>query len=193
MTKTNEATEVRRWHTELREAESNVVYGWLCAYDHTYDLGAFTEELAPGVFRKSVTEAARALPLLTLHDHESIPVGKAMEWNDSDEGLQCRWQMDTRAQAQETLRLVKEGYLDGLSVSFFPLQTHWDTDRDKPHARRVEARLLEVSLVPVPAYGDARVLATRSAGIPDLPDTRIVATPRLNEAKAWLESLRNSH
>jgi phage head maturation protease len=77
-------------------------------------------------------------------------------------------------------------------VGFHPLpsRSKWDTSGAKPHVDRYEARMLETSLCSVPAYDDAGVLALRSAGFVESPETVIVPTPRLAEARAWLESLR---
>jgi HK97 family phage prohead protease len=164
--------------------------GHVATYGKVYDVGGFTERLMPGVFAKSIKEAARALPLLTMHDHESIPIGKAVKWDDNEERLLGTWEFDTRAEAVEAARLAEEGYLTGLSVGFLPIQSRWDDSGDKSHVDRYEARMLETSMVPVQAYSDAGVLAIRSAGHPERSGLTIVPTPRLLEAKALLESLR---
>jgi phage head maturation protease len=68
--------------------------------------------------------------------------------------------------------------------------TRWDFSGDKPHADRIEARMLEASLCSVPVYEKAGVLAMRSMGVPGQEQTIVVPTPRLLEARAWLVSLR---
>ena len=60
----------------------------------------------------------------------------------------------------EALEEARDGYLPGMSVGFVPVQHR----RGRDGVREiVEARLLEVSLVPIPAYEGARVLAVREA------------------------------
>lgn len=183
-------SEVRAYPVELRRTQGRRLFGRVATYGFRYDIGPFTEVLRPGVFKKSIAQAARSLPLLMDHEHSSIPVGKAVEWRDSDEALVGEWEFDTRAEAVEAARLADEGYLTGLSVGFAPLNTSWDDGGDKPHAERIEARLLEVSMVAVPAYVDAGVVAVRSMGHPEVPGLSVVETPRLAEVRAWLASVR---
>jgi HK97 family phage prohead protease len=146
--------------------------------------------LQPGVFAKSIAESARALPLFANHAHDQVPVGKASRWTEAADGLYGEWLMDTRAEAREIVRLVNEDLLGGMSVGFLPIHSDWDNSGDKPRVVRHEARLLETSLVAVPAHSTARVLAVRSAGEPDDPTSRVIPTPRLTEFKAWLASVR---
>lgn len=185
------ATEVRRYPLQLRRTANRRMTGLAAPYGEVADLGFFREVLVPGVFAKSITEAARALPLLMFHDHESLPVGKAVGWEETDSGLIGEWEFDTRAEALEAARLADEGFLTGLSVGFTPIQTRWDdepADGGAPLAHRVESRLAETSLVPAGAFVGARVLAVRSAGHPELPATKVVPTPKLDQFRAWLAS-----
>lgn len=184
-------SEVRAYPVEFEKQANRTMTGRVATYGRTYDLGVFTEVLRPGVFRKSIGESARALPLLTMHDHSSIPVGKATRWEDTEEALVGHWQFDTRAEAVEAARMAEEGYLSGLSVGFAPINTRWDDGGDKPFAERIEARLLETSMIPVPAYEDAGVVAVRSAGHPEVPGLRVVPKPRLAEARAWLAQIKS--
>jgi HK97 family phage prohead protease len=191
-----EATEVRTFQTtgyQFRaEAEGRTMVGLVAPYNTINDIGPFTETLKPGVFAKSIREAARNLPLHVMHRHNEIPVGLATRWEEAVEGLLGEFRFDTRADAAEAARLAEEGFLGALSVGFLPLPkgSDWDLSGDKPHTDRREARLLETSLCSVPALDGSRVLAVRSAGIPENPETRIVPTPRKDEVRAWLESLR---
>lgn len=173
-------------------AEGRHMIGLVAPYNVTADVGAFTETLRPGVFAKSIREAARSLPLHVMHKHNEIPVGKAVGWQDTTEGLVGDFLFDTRADATEAARLAEEGLLSGLSVGFLPLEPHgtkWTMANDKPHAERIEARLLESSLCSVPVFEGAGVLAMRSIGIPGNSETAIIPTPRLDEMKAWLAQL----
>lgn len=198
MSKIHEATEVRTFVTsgfEFRAAaEGRTMIGLVCPYDTISDIGPFTETLKPGVFAKSIREAARNLPLHVMHKHDEIPVGMATRWEEAPEGLLGEFRFDTRADAREAARLAEEGYLSALSVGFQPItgMTDWDTSGTKPHAVRREARMLETSLCSVPALDGSRVLAVRSAGIPEAPETRVAPKPRLLEAQAWLASIKRT-
>lgn len=172
------------------ETDGKHMVGLVAPYDQPADVGPFTETLRKGVFSKSIRQAARELPLHVMHKHDEFPVGKAVTWKESDEGLIGDFLFDSRSAAQEAARLVEEGYLTALSVGFLPMEPHgtrWDMSGSKPHAERIEARMLETSLCSVPVYAGAGVLTIRSLGIPGKAD---IPTPSLNDAKAWLESLR---
>lgn len=190
------STEVRQHAAtfEFRDVDTHgrVMRGHVATYGKVYDVGAFTERLMPGVFSKSIAEGARSLPLLANHDHSEIPVGKTVGWEDTHERLIGMWEFDSRTEAREMARLVEEGYMTGLSVGFHPLpsRSKWDTSGVKPHVDRYEARMLETSLCSVPAYDDAGVLALRSAGLTEMPETVIVPTPHLDEMRSWLASLK---
>jgi HK97 family phage prohead protease len=173
-------------------AEGRHMIGLVAPYNVRADVGPFTETFLPGVFKKSIAQAARSLPLHVMHKHDEVPVGKAVGWEDTPEGLYAEFRFDTRSDAQEAARLAEDGLLSALSVGFLPLEggTRWDYSGEKPHADRVEARMLETSLCSVPVYEQAGVLAMRSIGVPGHEETIVVPTPRLLEAKAWLVSLR---
>ena len=178
---------------EVRGTQVRTIVGRAAPYGEIINVaGRFTEEFVPGVFAKSVTEAARALPLLVSHNHDSMPVGKAIKWEDTTDGLVGHWQIDSRAEAAEVARLADEGYLTALSVGFTPVRDDWDRDAPVPHVRRLEAKLFEVSLVSVPAYDEAKILAVRSAGVPDDPATVLKPTPNLDVWRLRLQRMKGA-
>lgn len=151
--------------------------------------GRFEEQMAPGVFNQSIKQAARALPLLMTHDHQSIPIGKAVEWDDRADGLHGRWVMADTPEARNAHAMADGEFLTGLSVGFAPnaKQDEWEM-HDPPELCRVtrrNARLLEASLVPCPAWPEAVITHTRSS-IAD----RGPLTPYRNSWAEWLETIR---
>lgn len=128
------------------------------------DVGWYMEMIRKGAFRKSIREAARQLPLLLWHDSRSFPVGVSERWTESDDGLDVVWRLDTSDLAQEAARLAREGMLTGLSVGFIGITSErtYDEDAGISYVERIEARLLEVSLTPTPAYVGAKVALVRS-------------------------------
>jgi HK97 family phage prohead protease len=194
MSKPVQATEIRQFGVQLRKAGTRTMTGLAVPYNVTRNTGnGFSERFHPGVFAKSIKEAARALPLLMHHQWDSIPVGKATAWEETTEGLVGTWEFDSRSDALEAARLAGEGYLTGLSVGFLPTAdgSDWDLNGDLPHVDRRVARLLETSLTPTPVFEGAGVIAVRSLGCPDRPETRVIDTPRLDATRAWLATVRN--
>lgn len=165
------APEVRTFATlEFRETDTSdsgkYLEGRAVPYGEWTDVGWFMEQFSRGAFAKSIREAAKDLPLLLWHDNRSFPVGKAEKWTEGGDGLDAVWRMDTEDPlAVEATRKAKGGFLTGLSVGFAPMPER-DTltidDDGLPWITRNEARLLEVSLTPTPAYAGAQVALVRS-------------------------------
>ena len=175
--------------TELR--------GRAVPYDVETNVGYYLERVAPGAFSKSIREAARGLPLLLWHDNESWPVGAAMSWDSNDEGLDGVWRLDDSDLAQRAGRQARDGFLTGLSVGFQPLPggSKWDLVSDEAFeageldkVTRTEARLLETSLTPTPAFAGAGVTLVRSLSIPaEVRAHRRAARP--HEVAHWRDVL----
>lgn len=67
--------------------------------------------------------------------------------------------------ADTVFRMIQQGYLSGVSVGFAPLE--WELTKDKSRPGGIDfkrQRLLEVSVTPVPANGNAMIQA-KAAGI----------------------------
>jgi HK97 family phage prohead protease len=148
------------------------LYGRAVPYDTDTDVGFYIEQMAPGVFAKSIAESARALPLLLWHDNQTWPIGAAHTWDDTDTGLDAVWRLSDDDQARRARQLADTGMLTGLSVGFVPVRSEWTMVSDeewnpdlgiKDTVRRIEGRLVEVSLTPTPAYAEAGVTLVRTA------------------------------
>lgn len=169
-------------------------------YGRWADIGWFRECFLPGAFAKSIREAAKRLPLLLWHDNRKFPVGVSETWRDSDEGLDCVWRIDTDdPMAVEGARKARAGMLTGLSIGFAPIvkmgkgadgtlidlnNTREVDDLGMLSITRREARLLEVSLTPTPAYAGAKVSLVRSRSPREEGGRR-----RSAEVDAWREYL----
>lgn len=183
---------------EIRNAEAGGRYleGVAATFDQWNDVGPYDEALSPEVFATSLSRSRDRINLHVQHDIEKVAVGKPVEWHPSDTELRGVWKFDTRDEAQEAARLAAEGFLPGLSVHFIPGKKAGDnvvdTHEGRDRVRRVRnARLMEVSLVTVPAYEDAHVSLVRGASVSELEQLRELAgTPRLDAARALLASLR---
>lgn len=162
-----------------------VLEGQAVPYETWYDSGWFIEKMRKGVFRKSIREAASRLPLLLWHDNHTFPIGVSTKWTETDGGLLGLWGLDPDdEQAQTAADKANKQMLTGMSVGFAevtrpgawvrvdvedPSETPLDSDAwwSLPRERRGEiwneARLLEVSLTPTPAYAGAQVSLVRSS------------------------------
>ena len=172
---------VPRVQLEVRDVDEKRrrLLGRAVPYGVEIDLGWYRETIAPGCFTKSIRESAKALPLLLFHESRKLEtiIGVNESWQESREGLDGIWLLDDDDDARRAAEKADSGSLGFMSVGFQPkggeagTEFSWDDD-DVLHVLRKEARLLEVSLTPTPAYGDAVVTKVRhrpaAAGTPEL-------------------------
>lgn len=162
---------------EMRDAETNaaltMLHGRAVPYDEREDIGWFIESFMRGSLGKSARESAASLPLMTFHEGNKLPMGTAHEWHERDGGLWGTWRLDDTEGAQAAARSAGKGFLNFMSIRFAPIRSNWtyaeDPLTEKDRVERVEARLLETSLVPVPAYNSATVEWVRTAEVPTRP------------------------
>lgn len=187
---------------ELRAEKVNghqFLHGRAVPYDESADIGWYLEEHAPGSLAKSIKEAARSLPLLLQHDDRQFPIGVASEWDDSAVALDGIWKLDGSERAQEAARLATpdadgNAMLGYMSIRFAPIRSQWTYVEDfnpdlgashKDKVRRLESRLVEVSLVTTPAFQSAAVEFVRTA-----ERQRELADPTAS-VRAWRAELEN--
>ena len=160
---------------ELRDVETTdtltMLRGRAVPYGVETDVGWFLEEFAPGSLGKSARESAAALPLMLFHGEggQPWPIGTVTRWDEQTSGLWGDWRIDSHPDAQRAAVQARDGLLGFMSVRFMPIRSEWTLVEDlnpdlgsKDRVVRKEARLLEVSLVPTPAYNEATVQWVRS-------------------------------
>jgi hypothetical protein len=189
---------------EFRELDTNqaltVLEGRAVPYGESTNVGWYFEQMADGVFDKSIAEAARTLPLLLWHDNRTWPIGKATEWRSvPGDGLYGVWALNDSPDAQRGARLARDGYLTGMSVGYTPVRSNWDLlgddEWDPSNDRldtvtRLEARLEETSLTPTPAFAGAQVQLVRSADRRGRTAGVRRAAPELAAWRAILDDVR---
>lgn len=167
---------------ELRDvAPDGVVEGRAAPYNTWEPVsgsgGGYLERITPDTFKDSVASHGLEIKMLLHHEHRTNPIGKPLEWEHRSDGLHGVWKMDLESErGAEAWRLARDGYLSGLSVGFQPNPTTDTRDNDGQLVRVTRgagARLFEVSLVSAPAYAEATLLLTRTAGPGPFKDPRI--------------------
>lgn len=167
---------------EIRDVEVNStltkIAGIAVPYDDPADLGWFLEDHAPGSLAKSIKEAARSLPLTLFHDDHVLDshIGVASEWRELSHGLRGVWDLDESPTAQRAAKLAQpdengNSVLGYFSIRFAPIRSEWTLAKDfnpdlgpdyKDRVRRLESRLVAVSLLSTPAFSKASVEFVRS-------------------------------
>jgi uncharacterized protein len=133
----------------------------------------FKESIAPGAFRKTLTETPDVRMLI---NHEGLPVARTkndtLKLYEDERGLRFEADLADTQEGRDIYELVKRGDVDQMSFAFRVIRQKWNDDR----SRRV---LTEVSL----ADGDISVVT-----YPAYPTTTVEAREHLKEAiKAYKE------
>ena len=87
-------------------------------------------------------------------------LGRSRRLTETEEGLVGEFVVNEGPRGDTLLEDARGGYLEGLSVGFSPLRHERGDDGVR---EVVEARLVEVSMVGIPAYEGAAVMAVRNA------------------------------
>ena len=175
----------------------SVIEGRAVPYDTWANVGPYLESFKPGAFKKSTGESARGLPLMLFHGRDDLwPIGVSTRWEDRPDGLWGRWKLNESAEAQRAAALAESGELAYLSIGFTPMGEPSVTpardynpelgDNYLDRIYRTEARLVETSIVPTPAYAEAQVSLVRAYKRPLGPDHQA----RLTAWRAEYERLR---
>ena len=165
--------------------------------------GWFQESVKAGCFDKSIQEAAgTGLPLHLFHDSDSFPIGVSFDWESKRDALYGAWKLDGSPEAQRAAQLAHDGLLVYMSVGHAPIRSDWEyvaegewnPDLGPDHMdklTRVESRLVETSLLTVPAYAQAQVLSVMSASRdPEVRRRRDLRRPSLRAWQGWRASLQ---
>lgn len=152
-----------RLHMELRAVEQSerLLVGVVVPYDETTYLvpSPDGERIRRGAFTRSIKHREGKVPLLRAHD-PGLVMGRSRRFTETDEGLLGEFVVNDGPRGDDLLEDCRGGYLEGMSVGFSPLRA----ERGEDGVREVvEARLVEVSMVGVPAYEGAALMAVRSA------------------------------
>lgn len=147
----------------------------------------YTESIAPDAFR---VERRRPNQVKILRDHDRTRlIGSLTAVHpNKDDGLHVTGKVTPTELGRESLMLAEEGDLF-VSIGFIPDPAFDEWDQARTKVVRHSCTLLEVSLVPFPAYEGAEVLAVRHAAEPpmfDVTPSSPVPTPNLDEIRAWL-------
>ena len=149
-----------RFNIRADGGDDGTFHGDLSTYGNVDSYGTVCDE---GCFDESVKAQGPVRTMLWQHDWEE-PIGKIIV-EDTKESLRIKgdFNLDV-ARAREAYSLVKRGDIDGLSMGFRVLQSHYDEDG---HEHFTNLDLMEGSVVTFPANSQARIV--RSKGGPCMP------------------------
>jgi HK97 family phage prohead protease len=180
--------QVRDLDTGRRGSLLTHLEGRAVPYNTWANVGGYMERFRPGAFAKSINENRKALPLMLFHGRDDLwPIGLATKWSSENDGLYGVWRLNDSPNAQRAAEMARTGELGFLSIGFTDIRSapelvdDYNPQLGEEHMdriTRIEARLVETSIVPTPAYADAQVTCVRSYRRPASGDPH----PRLT---AW--------
>lgn len=151
---------------ELSTDDGRTVYGIAVPYDTDTEISdgyaGYTERFERGAFARSIEQRGHKVQLYTQHDTGKLPIGKAVKLEERSEGLYAEFRVSETAAGNDALALVRDGVVSAFSIGFKPLKNRESRTGNKRTVVRIEAALIEVSLVGMPAYETAAVQGVRS-------------------------------
>jgi Escherichia/Staphylococcus phage prohead protease len=162
---------------ELRsvDPEGRTVIGVVAPYDEvTYLTGERDgEKIRRGAFKRSLGQKKQRIPLCRNHVHD-VALGWSTRFVEGDV-LEGTFGVNDGGPGDDLLDELRQGYLTGMSVGFRPIRS---VRGDAGVREIVEAELIEVSMVGIPAYAGATLLSVRSAAlIPARPAVNLDPIP----------------
>ena len=155
--------EMRRRSYEIRavaDGDGRTITGLAVPYE--------TEtEIIPG-FREKIARGAINLDTMpALFYRHSEPIGVITAMNEQTDGLMIEARVSDTALGRDAATLARDGAIKSLSIGFFE-RDYTDTTTEDGATLRTQTSidLREISLVPVPAYEDAKITAVREATTP---------------------------
>src|SRR4029453_3255926 len=140
--------------------------GYAAVYHaRSLDLGKFVETIRPGAFTRTLREKAHDIRAFYGHDQNRI-LGRQnngrLVLQDDPHGLRAEITPDPDTQdGRDVITNVRNGNLDGMSFAFRLYDPDkgpgWKWDPTPPLREILEAEVLEVSVVAMPAYPDTSV------------------------------------
>ena len=127
-------------------------------------------EIIPG-FREKIARGAINLDTQpALFYRHSEPIGVITAMSEQPDGLMIEARISDTALGRDAATLARDGAIKSLSIGFFEREyTDSTTENGATLRTQTAIDLREVSLVPVPAYEDAKITDVRDAQSPTTP------------------------
>lgn len=122
------------------------------------------ERVQRRAFARSISDRGDRIPLMRSHDHDVV-YGRSVRFVEEAGGLVGEFRVNEGDRGDALLAEIRQGYLGALSVGFQVVRSERAADGV---LEILEGRLHEVSVVGLPAYAGAGMLAVRAADMDEL-------------------------
>ena len=147
---------------QARSAEDGTMRlaGYAAVFNESSVPLPFKESIAPGAFRKTLTETPDVRLLI---NHEGLPLARSkngtLKLNEDDRGLYFEAELADTTEARDIYKLVERGDVDQMSFGFRVIRQNWSKDRSRRVLTEVSLADGDVSVVTYPAYPTTMVEA----------------------------------
>ncbi len=127
--------------------------GYAAKFDSASVPLPFIERIAPGAFRKTLTETPDVRLLV---NHEGLPLARTkngtLRLYEDEVGLRFEADLPDTQQAKDLYALIERGDVDQMSFAFRVIRQKWNPDRTERTLTEVSLADGDVSVVTYPAY-----------------------------------------
>jgi HK97 family phage prohead protease len=147
---------------EARQTEDGVMRlsGYAAVFNDASVPLPFKERIAPGAFRKTLTEMPDVRLLI---NHEGLPLARTKNGTlnliEDDRGLRFNAELADTQEARDIYTLVERGDVDQMSFAFRVIRQNWNKDKSERTLTEVSLADGDVSVVTYPAYPTTTVEA----------------------------------
>ncbi len=141
----------REFQARLVETEERTIVGLAVPYGQEIELNGNTKERFEAGAIKTIEDVK------LFYGHEE-PIGKVVEGRDTEEGYEIVAKISDTPRGNEIYTLLQDDVLNRFSVGFYPVKDR----KEGQTIVREEVTLLEVSVVPFPAFEGAKITEVRS-------------------------------
>lgn len=153
---------------EARQSEDGVMRlsGYAAVFNDASVPLPFKERIAPGAFRKTLSEAPDVRLLI---NHEGLPLARTkngtLSLTEDDRGLRFDADLADTQEARDIYTLVQRGDVDQMSFAFRVIRQNWNKDRSERTLTEVSLADGDVSVVTYPAYPTTTVEARQKIAL----------------------------
>jgi HK97 family phage prohead protease len=147
---------------ETREAEDGAMRlsGYAAVFNDSSVPLPFSERIAPGAFRKTLSETPDVRLLI---NHEGLPLARTkngtLTLSEDEVGLRFDADLPDTTEARDLWTLIQRGDVDQMSFAFRVIRQKWSADRTERTLTEVSLADGDVSVVTYPAYPTTSVEA----------------------------------
>lgn len=183
---------------ETREAEDGAMRlsGYAAVFNDSSVPLPFSERIAPGAFRKTLSETPDVRLLI---NHEGLPLARTkngtLELSEDEVGLRFDADLPDTSEARDLYTLIQRGDVDQMSFAFRVIRQKWNADRTERTLTEVSLADGDVSVVTYPAYPTTTVEAREhlASAIQAVKEGREISGESLLVLQSVFEKMSEGH